>query len=68
MHAWGLVNKNTGELAGLIAVAWRTREEARFSKKMRGMGHNKASNDLKVVRLEMWVDNRTKEETACGRS
>ncbi len=55
MHAWGLVDKDTGELAGLMAVAWRTREDARFSKKIR----DKNGENLKVVRLEMWVDNRT---------
>jgi len=55
MHAWGLVNKKTGELAGLMAVAWRTREDARFSKKLR----DKNGESFKVVRLEMWIDNRT---------
>ena len=60
MHAWGLVDKETGELAGMMAVAWRTREDARFSKKLR----DKNGDYLKVVRLEMWIDNRTKEGAA----
>jgi hypothetical protein len=58
MHAWGLIDKKTGELAGILAVAWRTRGDARFSKKIR----NKSGENLKVVKLEMWVDSRSKEE------
>ena len=55
MRAWGLVSKTTGEIAGVWAMAWKTREGARLVKGIL----DESGKDLKVVRLKLWIDDRT---------